>query len=121
MFAIPFIFAWYPELLLIPEAVRIADASGARVLIEGHGGAVDPLALGLLSLRLILALYLVSSALARFDRGPMPRWEILCRLIVSMLILSKTAPVVWSGIGLGIALVVLHHVLSRRVRDPARA
>ena len=31
MFAILFIFAWCPELLLMPEAVRIADASGAWV------------------------------------------------------------------------------------------
>ncbi|MEO0390585.1 MAG: TRAP transporter fused permease subunit, partial [Pseudomonadota bacterium] len=35
MFTIPFVFAWYPELLLIEEAVLITDDTGRRALIEG--------------------------------------------------------------------------------------
>lgn len=121
MFTIPFIFAWYPELLLIPEAVTITDDSGAKTLIEGYSGEVDLTALGLLSLRLILALYLVASALARFDRGPMRAWEVACRLILAVLIMWKTDPVMWAGIAAGLALIALHVVLSRRKDEVAPA
>lgn len=119
MFTIPFIFAWYPELLLIPEAVMITDESGAKTLIEGYSGEVELAALGLLSLRLILALYLVASALARFDRGPMRAWEIACRLLLAVLIMWKTDPVMWVGIVAGLSLISLHIVLSRRSNEPA--
>ncbi|WP_240453922.1 TRAP transporter permease [Chachezhania antarctica] len=119
MFTIPFIFAWYPELLLIPEAVTITDDSGAKALIEGYSGEVELTALGLLSLRLILALYLVASALARYDRGPMRAWEIVCRLILAVLIMWKTDPVMWVGIVAGLSLIGLHVVLSRRQDEPA--
>ncbi|WP_297338712.1 TRAP transporter fused permease subunit [Pseudophaeobacter sp.] len=119
MFTIPFIFAWYPELLLIPEAVMITDESGAKTLIEGYSGEVELAALGLLSLRLILALYLVASALARFDRGPMRAWEIACRLLLAVLIMWKTDPVMWVGIVAGLSLISLHIILSRRSNEPA--
>ena len=118
MFTIPFIFAWYPELLLIPEAVMITDESGAKTLIEGYSGEVELAALGLLSLRLILALYLVASALARFDRGPMRAWEIACRLLLAVLIMWKTDPVMWVGIVAGLSLIRLHIILSRRSNEP---
>ena len=41
MFTIPFVFAWYPELLLIEEAVTVIDDTGRRALIEGYSGTVD--------------------------------------------------------------------------------
>jgi len=114
MFTIPFIFAWYPELLLIPEAVTITDDSGARTLIEGYSGEVEMAALAWLSARLILALYLVASALARYDQGPMRRWEVACRLGLAVLIMWKTAPVMWFGIIAGLGIIALHIVLSKR-------
>ncbi|WP_439124419.1 TRAP transporter permease [Marivita sp.] len=121
MFTIPFIFAWYPELLLIPEAVTITDDSGAKALIAGYTGVVDPAALGLLSLRLILALYLMASALARFDRGPMPKWEVASRLVLAVLIMWKTDPVMWFGIFVGLALIGFHIVMSKRQDEHVRA
>lgn len=121
MFTIPFIFAWYPELLLIPEAVTITDDSGARALIEGYSGEVDVAALAWLSARLILALYLVASALARFDRGSIPNWEVACRLFLAVMILWKTAPVMWFGIVAGLGIIALHIFLSRRQDAAATA
>ena len=121
MFTIPFIFAWYPELLLIPEAVTITDDSGARTLIAGYSGEVDMAALAWLSARLVLALYLVASALARFDRGPIPSWEVAGRLGLAVLILWKTALVMWFGIIAGLGIIALHIVLSRRQDAAATA
>lgn len=113
MFTIPFVFAWYPELLLIEEAVTITDDTGQRALIEGYSGQVDWTALGLLCLRLVFALYLVASALARFDLGPIGRAEMALRLVLAVLVLWKTAPVMWLGLAAG-GLVLLAHALRHR-------
>jgi len=121
MFTIPFIFAWYPELLLIPEAVTITDANGAKALIDGYSGEVELTALALLSLRLVFALYLVSSALARYDRAPLRRWEIGTRLGLAILIMWKTTPVMWVGIVAAFGLIGLHVVQGRRHHATATA
>ena len=113
MFTIPFVFAWYPELLLIEEAVTITDDMGRRTLIEGYSREVDWPALGFLGLRIALALYLIASALAKFDRTALSRVEILLRLLAAVLILWKTTTVMWVGLALALVLVGAHYVLAR--------
>ncbi len=108
MFTIPFVFAWYPELLLIEEAVTITSETGQRALIEGYTGQIEWIALGWLAARLILALYLMASALARFDRGPMARWEMLLRLGLALLVLWKSPTIMWIGIVLALGLIAVH-------------
>ncbi len=108
MFTIPFVFAWYPELLLIEEAVTITSETGQRALIEGYTGQIEWVALGWLAARLILALYLMASALARFDRGPMARWEILLRLGLALLVLWKSPTIMWIGIVFALGLIAVH-------------
>lgn len=105
MFTIPFVFAWYPELLLIPEAVTITDDAGRNVMIEGYSGEVEYGALGLLLLRLVLSLYLLASALARFDYGPVRSWESALRILLAILVMWKADSVMWIGIILGTALI----------------
>lgn len=119
LFTIPFIFAWYPELLLIEQAVTITDESGNATLIAGYSGEVELAALGLLLLRLILSLYLISSALTRFDFGPMPRWEVALRLLLAALVLWKTGAVMAVGIGLALLLIGFHILNARRNAVPA--
>lgn len=114
MFTVPFVFAWYPELLLIEEAVTITDETGRRTLIEGYSGRVDWPVLAILGLRIGLALYLTASALARFDRSALGLPEVLLRLLVAVLVLWKTATVMWIGIGLAALLIGGHHVFARR-------
>ncbi|NCF77943.1 MAG: TRAP transporter fused permease subunit [Proteobacteria bacterium] len=113
MFTIPFVFAWYPELLLIEEAVTITDSAGRSTLIDGYTGVVDWVALTLLGLRLILALYLMASALAHFDRAPLRRWEVSLRLLAAVLILWKTAMLMWIGVVLAAVLIGLHAIAAR--------
>jgi len=121
MFTIPFVFAWYPEFLLIEEAVTITDTSGRRALIEGYSGAVDWPALVLLGLRIALALYLMASALARFDTAAMSLVEVVLRLVAAVLILWKTAFVMWIGLGLAVVLIAAHYVLAKsRAPNPSR-
>ena len=121
MFTIPFVFAFYPELLLIPEAVTITDETGARKLIDGYSGEVDMMALAFLSLRLIFALYMLASALARFDQARLRPWEVALRLGIAAMIIWKTDQVMWLGIALGIAAVALHIVAARRQQSLASA
>ena len=121
MFTIPFVFAWYPELLLIEEAVTITNAQGQRTLIEGYTGQADWVQLSMLLLRLALSLYLVASALARFDKLRLPRWEMWLRLLVAVLVLWKTAPIMWVGLVAAFALLLWHHVLRKPSHNPVPA
>ncbi len=114
MFTIPFIFAWYPELLLIEEAVTITDEVGRKVLIEGYSGAIAWGSLSMLGLRLVLALYLIASALTRFDQTSIPRWEAGLRLLLAILVLWKTTPVMLAGVGMSAALLGFHSLRARR-------
>ena len=114
LFTIPFVFAWYPELLLIEEAVTITDETGRKALIEGYSGEIAWGALTLLGLRLVLALYLIASALTRFDQAPMARWEVAARLLVAILVLWKTTPVMLAGIVLALLIIGFHVLNARR-------
>ena len=109
MFTIPFIFAWYPELLLIEEAVTITNDAGQRVLIEGYSATTDWGQLALLLCRLAAALYLLASALTLFDKVAMSRIEMMLRLLCAVLILWKSAFVVMVGLGLAGALLGWHY------------
>ncbi|WP_420861241.1 TRAP transporter fused permease subunit [Algirhabdus cladophorae] len=115
MFVIPFVFALYPEVLLIEAAVIDPTTSeGAAIkYIPGYDGQVDWGALGVLLLRLLLALYLLASALSRFDRTALPMWDVGLRLGLAVLIMLK-APTIWA-VALVVALIwlVLHFVKSK--------
>ncbi|WP_264214413.1 TRAP transporter permease [Leisingera thetidis] len=92
VFTIPFVFAFYPEILLIDYA-QLAPGTGSEtgsVYLDGYDGTIDTLSLVWLLLRLVLALYLVSSALAGFERAKLARWEIWLRLAVAGAVLFKT-------------------------------
>jgi len=114
MFTIPFVFAWYPELLLIEEAVTITDDMGRRELIDGYSGTVDWPSLATLGLRIALALYLIASALAKYDARAMGKVEIALRLLAAVLILWKTVMLMWVGLGLALVVVALHYVSARQ-------
>nr|WP_325250276.1 TRAP transporter fused permease subunit [Amylibacter sp.] len=114
MFAIPFVFAWYPEILLIEEAVTITNDAGQKVLLEGYSRQTDWGHLGLLLLRLALSLYLLASALARFDRVKINRPEIALRLLLAVLILWKTPFVVVLATGASAVLLSWHHIAAGR-------
>lgn len=116
MFTIPFVFAWYPELLLIQEAVTITDDSGQRALIDGYSGQADWGQLSMLLARLALALYLIASALSRFDKTAMSNYEVALRLLAAVLLLWKTPVVMFVGLALSAVIFTLHY-LKKDIRD----
>ncbi len=90
MFVIPFVFALYPEILLIDAAVRDPSAlPSAAQYLPGYDGQLHIWPLLWLLLRLMAALYLLASALAAFDRKSLSAPEIVVRLALAALIMFK--------------------------------
>lgn len=110
MFTIPFVFAFYPELLLIDKAVIDPDTG---VFLAGYDGTINFPWLAFLFARLALALYLVSSALSAYDHKALNGIEILFRLLIAVLILFKPAEIYGPAIVAGIVIVAFHLIRSR--------
>ncbi len=99
IFAIPFLFAFNPEMLIVAEA----------------GGAFTIAGFVFLMLKLAFLIYMLASAASRFDRARMPIWEALARAAAGLLLIHPD-PLI-SGVALAacIGLVLLHYgVLSRK-------
>ena len=111
MFIIPFVFAIYPELLLIDKAV-IDPNTG--VFLAGYDGNVDLGWLAFLMARLSLSLYLISSALAGYDRKALSLVDITIRIGIAVLILVRPAELYGVGIAAGVVVVCFHYFQNRR-------
>ena len=117
MFVIPFVFAVYPELLLIEPAMVDPKSTGAQIAyLPGYDGTVATLPLLWLLARLVFALYLLSSALARFDRSALPLWEVGLRLALALLVISADSAIHTPAIAAAIVLIGWHGVRTRRRR-----
>ncbi|TYP84066.1 TRAP transporter 4TM/12TM fusion protein [Maritimibacter alkaliphilus HTCC2654] len=115
MFILPFIFAFYPELLLIDAAKLDPFATpGAVAFLEGYGPGIDWPGLALLLVRLVLALYLIASALVRFDARRLGRVELLVRLALAIGILMRMPEVHWPAVALALVTIGAHYGVARR-------
>lgn len=116
MFIIPFVFAMYPELLLIEAAVLDPSAlPSAAQYLPGYDGERHYGALAWLLFRLVIALYLLASALAGFDRKALSFTEIALRIVLSVLILFKPAEIHAVALLLAFALLVFHYVKNKTI------
>ena len=114
MFVLPFLFAFYPELLLI-DAAKMDPAAppGSAVFLQGYGSGVDWAGLALLLPRVAIGLYLIASALTRYDRHALAGWETALRLVLAVIVLMRDP--VWFGPGLAVtALYLLWHAFLAR-------
>ena len=109
MFAIPFVFAFYPELLLIEDAVLAPGSTAAEIAyLPGYDGTTDWTALAWLIARLAVALYLTASALAGFDRAPLAPWERVLRLGLAVAVLSALPLVHLAALAATAAALAVH-------------
>jgi len=113
MFAIPFVFAFYPELLLIDQAL-IDPASPDNAFLPGYENGVELLPLIWLIAKLVLALYFVASALARFDVGPLSLLWVLVRLGVAVALLARPEPIYFAALAAAAAVLVFHRFTARK-------
>ena len=107
VFTIPFVFAFYPELLLIEQAqvAQSFDGSTAKAYLPGYDGTVSVGPLLWLIFKLILSLYLVASALIKFDAVNLSVFEVAVRIVLAVLVLIKAPEI--SNVALGVAIVLL--------------
>jgi len=96
-FVIPFVFAYQPELLLLP------GSDIGAVLWVG--------------LRLALAIWLLSTALGRFDRVSLAPVDVLFRLVAGIGAVTVWPVLQTGAVLLGIGLIVLHYM--RRPKETA--
>ena len=111
MFTIPFIFAIYPELLLIKHAV-IDPATG--LFLPGYDGRIDVGWLMFLIARLALALYLVSSAMAAFDYKALSPLQVGLRIILAILVVTRPVEIYGPAILAGIGVITMHVLGTRK-------
>ena len=112
MFVIPFVFAMYPEILLIDKAV-IDPSTGSFAYLTGYDGAVHLDWLALLLARVALALFLLSSALAAFDHKALTLAEIAIRLVLAALVMFKPFEVYGPAVILSLALLGIHYLKAK--------
>jgi len=118
MFIIPFVFAMYPELLLIPAAVLDPNSlPSAAQYLPGYDGTLHLAALAWLLVRLVIALYLIASALAGFDRKGLSGIEIVFRLVLAVLILFKPIEIHATALVVAVAWLGLHFVRNKQVQS----
>lgn len=115
MFAIPFVFAFYPEILLIDQAL-IDPSSVANTPLPGYENGIQPVALIWLLIRLVLALYLLASALAAYDAKPLSSIWILIRLATAVAVLMRPELVHFTAVAFAGALIFWHHLGARQVQ-----
>lgn len=115
MFVIPFVFALYPEILLIESAVidPVKSASGGQVYLPGYDGVTHWPSLMLVLFRIAFALFLLASALARFDRRRLAAWEMILRLVLAAMIISFSVPLQLAGFIGAVALLIWHAISAR--------
>ncbi|MEE2955299.1 MAG: TRAP transporter fused permease subunit [Pseudomonadota bacterium] len=100
-FVIPFVFAYYPILLIVKES----------------GVAFDTLGFASIIIRLLLAIYLLSSAVSAFDVRQLPVWEIVVRIALAVSVLYVDPVLHWSSTFVALTFLAWHYVRFRRAPD----
>ena len=96
IFAIPFLFAFNPVMLIMPEA----------------GGDWSLAAFAYIILRLAVLIYMLASAASRFDKSPMPLWEVGLRVIAGLALIHPSIAVNGTALVLALGLAVLHRATA---------
>ncbi len=117
MFVIPFVFAMYPEILLIEDAIIDPLVTAEKAYLPGYDGSTDIIALIWLLARLFFALLLLASALAKFDRRPLASWEWVARILVAAAIMASSPLIYGTALCFGVVLLVIHRNGSKRQSD----
>ena len=116
IFTIPFVFALYPELLLIEQAI-MNPLTGAY--LDGYDGSIDVLWLLFLAARLALALYLVSSAMAAYDYRALGPVQIIMRLALAVMLMARSVEIYGIAIVMGLAVILAHRFYDGNKRQTA--
>ena len=118
MFTIPFVFAFYPELLLIEQAQIMQSIDGGvsttKNYLPGYDGTINLTDLSWLLFKMVVVLYLVASALSRQDKSKLSVFGIALRVILAVLILLKIPVIANSALAVAGLYLAFHHFCSKR-------
>ena len=84
-----------------------------RSFLEGYDGQIDIVWLAFLMVRVALALYLVSSALAAYDQRELGRAQIVLRAGLAILVMAKPVEIYGVAIALGLGVIAAHAFIGR--------
>jgi TRAP-type uncharacterized transport system fused permease subunit len=115
MFTIPFVFAFYPEFLLIDQAL-IDPSSPTGAPLPGYEDGVSLASMAWLIARLAVVLYLIASALARFDASALSLPWVFIRLALAVLILARPELIHSAALAVALGLIIWHHMAARRLQ-----
>ena len=102
-FAVPFIFAYYPIILIVPVAFP-----------EGGSFAIGDFITVLF--RVLVFIYLISSAVIAFDQGRLPAWETVFRLALAVAVMVTLPAVHWPATALALGYVAWHQFVFGRAQ-----
>ena len=113
MFTIPFVFSFYPEILLIEQA-QVAQSleggvSAEKSYLPGYDGTINLASLSWLLFKLVVVLYLVASALSCQDKYGLSVFGIAIRVVLAFLILLKIPFIANSALVAAVLYLVFHH------------
>lgn len=114
MFVIPFVFAMYPELLIIDAAVKDPTAGANGGYLPGYDGQVHFVHIIALLARLSLALYLLASALAKHDFARLSYVEVALRLLLAALVMSGNPLIFGPAIAASLLWLGWHFIRNRK-------
>jgi TRAP-type uncharacterized transport system fused permease subunit len=100
IFAIPFMFVFNPEMLVVNQAAANAG----------------PAAVALVILRTALMIWMLTSAANRFDAGRLSLWEVVLRLALAIALIAPASPVHWIAIAFTVLLIAWHRYALKTVR-----
>ena len=112
LFVIPFVFAFYPELLLIEDAFIADRLTSERIAMRPEGFSLA--AFGSIFLRTLLAIFLLASGIARWERRALGRAEMLTRGMLAVGCLM-------TPVAVHVTAVAISAILLIRSRRSARA
>jgi TRAP transporter 4TM/12TM fusion protein len=97
IFAIPFMFVFNPEMLVVSQAAANAGPAAVLFVIFRTG----------------LMIWMLTSAANRFDARRLHLWEIALRLALAVALIVPAPPVHWVAIALALGLVTWHRYKPR--------
>ncbi len=105
-FAVPFIFAYYPVILIVPV-----------VFPEGSSFAIVDFLTVLF--RILVFIYLISSAVIAFDQRRLPILETGLRIGLAILVMVTIPGIHWTATAIALAYIVWHQFAYGRQAAPA--
>lgn len=97
IFAIPFMFVFNPEMLVVSQAAANAGPVAVLVVI----------------LRTGLMVWMLTSAANRYDARRLHLWEIILRLTLAVALIVPASPIHWAAIATTLGLIVWHRYAPR--------